>query len=229
MKKKIIGMIGMVLALALGAQADLIATGTVIGIDFSDAEGTAANWNLVDSYSGSIAADALEDTSGVQVDGVTFTWSFDDTTVINNDGSENNTEFSGQPEFPDNVAGDWLGFNNTGSIVLTFTGLDDSLTYTIVIGAANDVDNDNADTSWSVDGGTTYVTDASVAADSYITFTGLTTDGDGTLVITGVGAGNTQYGFVSALTLEAVPEPATIGMVLAAATGLMFIRRRMAL
>ena len=65
----------MVLAFAVGAQADAIANGTVIGVDFSDAQGgTVANWNTVDVASGTIAAGALTDTSGVTVDGVSFSW-----------------------------------------------------------------------------------------------------------------------------------------------------------
>ena len=201
-------------SITVKAEGSAIAPGTVVGIDFSDAEGVAANWNLVDSNAGILTAGSLSDTSGVPVSAVTFSWNFNDTSPINNNGSEQNTEFPGQPDFPDNVGGDWLGFNNTGSIELVFSNLNSSLTYDVTIGAANDIDNENADTSWSVNGGLVQTTDASVAADAYVTFTNLSPDASGRLVIDGVGAGNTQFGFASALELsvagEIAPDTPTI-------------------
>ena len=228
--KKILNIL--VVAVAISATC-CTAQAQIVGFDFSAAGGSATNWNVLAPADFDVAttpgvavatlADGLViDTSGSTVTGlsldvsITFVDSF-----ISNNGSEDNVEFPGQPAFPDEALGDWLGFRDIdndgggGLIELTIGGLDDSLTYDIVVGGANDIDNDRANTIWSIDGGTSQETVAGIAAQSYVTFSGVSTGGDGTLVLTGTAGGNVdpiapELAFVSALQLTAVGGDAVV-------------------
>ena len=214
------------------AQAQ-IAGGDIVGFDFGVADGSATNWNVLApaifdvATTPGVAVATLADGSVINTSGSTVTGLSLDVSItfvdsfITNNGAEDNVEFPGQPTFPDEALGDWLGFRDIdsdgggGLFELTISGLDDSLTYDIVVGAANDIDNDRADTIWSVDGGTSQATVAGVAAQSYVTFSGVSTGGDGTLVLTGTAGGNvdpiaTELGFVSALQLTAVGGDAVL-------------------
>jgi hypothetical protein len=126
------------------------------------------------------------------------------------------------------AANDTGGVYNNDTITIVFTGLDSSLTYDLAGGTSRSANTANFDTSWIISGETTIDSDAT-ATGGYVSFTGLTVvdsgDGTGTLTITIDDIG-TQHAEVTQLTLEAIPEPATIGMVLAAAGGLLFVRRR---
>ena len=178
-----------------------IAPGTEIGIDFGPTAPT-NNFNQADGPSGSIAAGSVVDTSFVGVNGVGFSWADASGT---SDESKVESEISGQPTvFDDSNTTDWLIAVNdptNGLITLTFTGLDDSLTYDLLIGSA--FSDTNPDTTWTADGqsDTTVSTSGTTA---YVTLTGLSTDGSGNLVITSAGAGTrTDISVVSALTLTA--------------------------
>lgn len=213
-------------------NAALITTGTEIGIDFGPTAPT-NSFNQVNSGTGNIAAGAVIDTSAVVVDGVGFAWGF--TTgagnsvaapFLNNDSDE--TQASLPAVFNSSNTTDWLGFSSNPTrpspnvITLTFSGLDDGLTYNLVIGAS--FTSDLPDTLWQVDS-QSGTTDADVAGASYLSFTGLSTDGSGNLVITGTGtAPRSDIPVVSALALTAVPEPGSLALL--GLGGLMIASRR---
>ncbi|MEP4077179.1 PQQ-dependent sugar dehydrogenase [Haloferula sp.] len=88
------------------------------------------------------------------------------------------------------IYGDSIISNSTGSnplsaggnLVLTFTGLDDALTYKLTGGY--DQNNDNFDATWEADG-KSFTTDGNLSGSiGYDSLTGLSTDGSGNLVIT---------------------------------------------
>ena len=88
------------------------------------------------------------------------------------------------------------------NIVLTFTGLDDELSYNVTGGGA--FNNDNFDTIWTA-GDVSATTDSvSTTGGEFVTLSGLATDGGGNLAVT-VTRANVQLLF-AAVTIEAV-EP----------------------
>ena len=240
--RKILGiMLG--LGLACAVQADIV-EGDIIGIDFGATVSTdpGNTWNHF-----SVGGDAstpgmtnkevkvlssLNNTAGSAVSGVGF--------------SVSNATGQIAWDFPNGVAGDPSGdtiithssvyldalISNDASgrttqagvdfFVFTFTGLDDSLTYKL--GGGFDNNNSNFETDWSADGQSIRMYPQFKA---YKTLEGLSTDGNGNLEITVTGVGGAAHITVSALTLEAIPEPATLGLVAAFGGAIMFIRRRM--
>lgn len=207
-------------ALATSANAATIMPGTEIGVDFGPTAPT-NDFNQVNpdpASNGSLAAGTLIDTSNVTVDGVGFSWSSTSAWFNNNDAVD-----SGPTVFNTSNRTDWLGISsgdNPGIMTLTLSGLDDSLTYDLVIGAA--FTGDIADTSWEVDGQTLLA--EATSSNAYRSFTGLSTDGTGNLVMTGTGATNRlDIATVSALHLTAVPEPSAA---LLGGLGLLALLRR---
>ena len=202
--------------------------GDAIGVDFgviAPAAGT--NFNQFDANANSISnGDTLAfsaqtgapaemiNIAGNSVPGVGFT-------VENQTGQSTNRATltnagTGPAPFDDStIFSDLMISNNQGSnmlntggfFVLTFTGLDDSLDYDLV-GGMNRLGNnaENFDTDWTA-GGTTMLAD-SVTTTPYVTFEGLTTDGNGNLTITLTR--NTGHVNVAALTLTAVTPTAAI-------------------
>lgn len=218
-------LVGLALLSAGSAHAAVLVAGTEIGVDFGPTTPT-NNFNQVNpdpAADGSLAAGTLIDTTNVSVDGVGFSWSTDRVWFNNSDS----LEYAAQPAvFNDSNTTDWMGISGgdravPGIITLTLTGLNDSLTYDLVIGARF---GDNiANTSWTVDG-QTLLADATSDTNAYRFFTGLSTDGAGNLVMTGSGATNRlDIATVSALHLTAVPEPSAA---LLGALGLLVLLRR---
>lgn len=93
------------------------------------------------------------------------------------------------------------GSDDRAHFVLTFTGLDDELTYNLTGGYDSDIANFNA--IWQADGENA-VTDST--GDGYVTLTDLSTDGSGNLVINVIRAGevNGQHVTLAGFVLEAV-------------------------
>ena len=236
MKKKV-GMVGVVLALAVGAQAAIIA-GDVVGLDFGgDANPDPVNWNLLAAPGATLGS--VVNTNGSALAGVGFSIN----NLPANDGENANSSIS--PNWPgivDNAQNDAWFESNAGQWTLTFTGLDDSLTYDVTVGSywtgGNAAQQENRNTGWQI-GGTQLHTIAGVAAGdevspaadsagSYVTFAGVSSSG-GTLTISTWDFNGNTVSTLSALTLEAIPEPATLGMVAAFGGAILFIRRRMML
>jgi hypothetical protein len=213
--------------IAIPANAAVLIAGTEIGVDF----GPTAPTNFFNTVNpdpaagGSISAGNVIDTSNATVDGVGFSWASASGFFNNNDA----ISLAGQPAvFNESNLTDWIGIsgdqNVQGFITLTFTGLDDSLTYDLVVGAgfASAI----SDVLWTADSQSA-TTDSSVGANSFVTLSGLSTDGSGNLVIVGAGtggAGNRQdIVVVSALHLTAIPEPSAA---LLGGLGLLALLRR---
>jgi hypothetical protein len=185
-----------------------LANGTAIGIDFGPTP-PSDNFNFVSAHGNStILPGGVTETSGVGVVGVGFTvaapsgWS-------NNDAASS-TDLPGQPAiFNDSHLTDWIGESTGGTdliLILTFSGLDDALTYDLVIGSGFIAGPLNVDTTWAADG-LSATTDHSVGADAYVTLSTLSTDGAGNLVISSTDAGDADITVVSALTLTATTNP----------------------
>ena len=208
------------LGLINSAHAQL-ALGDTIGVDFGTiAPAAGTNFNQFDGNANSIANGAtlafsaqtgatasLIDTTGA-LSGV-------DLTVENQSGQNTSRADvtngnAGPAPFDENtIFSDVLISNDQGSnrlnpggfLVLTFTGLDDSLAYDLVGGLG--LANVNFNTTWTA-GGTSVLSEA---ASPYNTFLGLATDGSGNLAIT---LTRSTHVNVAALTLTAVtPTAAT--------------------
>ena len=201
------------ITIAIPAQAATLVTGTEIGIDFGPTAPT-NNMNQVNNPSpinGSIAAGSLISTTTVTVDGVGFSWASSSDWFANNDADE---ALTGQPTvFNSSNLTDWYGISNgatpntPGVITLTLTGLDNALTYNLVVGAAFTAAPGIANVIWGADSQSA-TTDSTVGANAFVTLSGLHTDGFGNLVITGTGTeSRADIAVVSALQLTAIPEP----------------------
>ncbi|MCH7226216.1 PEP-CTERM sorting domain-containing protein [Haloferula sp. A504] len=219
-------------ALAVPAQAATLAVGTEIGIDFgptaptNNFNGTATTaFGGAPGTDGSITAGTLIDTSGTTIDVVGFTW---ENAAWSNTDSADLTDLPGQNSaFNDSNLTDWIGRNNTDVFALTFTGLNDAFTYDLIIGHGFVNTTTFTDTTYTVDGQSLTNTHDS-GSGAYVSFTGLSTDGSGNLVITLDGNGgpsnNTpDLAVVSALQLTAVPEPSAA---LLGAFGVLALLRR---
>jgi hypothetical protein len=126
------------------------------------------------------------------------------------------------------VYGDALGRNNGNQLMsITFTGLDDALTYDLTGGISSSEATGKFKTNWTIAGQavpTSQISDATIAG-GYISFTGLTSSA-GTLTIT-LDRSDTAHMGVSQLQLTAIPEPGTyalLGGLLA--LGYVMVRRR---
>ncbi|WP_206753256.1 PEP-CTERM sorting domain-containing protein [Lentimonas sp. CC10] len=223
--KKTIHTLGLLTLFATSSQAS-----TIIGIDFgSTAPIAGSNFNQYSDVI--IAAGATEsfagtliDTTGASVAGVGFT-------VQNNAASlqtvENvNLGVEGAGLLSDvSIYGDAIVIgrdNGTSddSLTFTFTGLNDALTYDLLGGFDQDAATHN--TTWAVDG-QSVTTDNTIVGGGFASFTGLSTDGLGNLVITVTEAN--RFVSVSGLTLTAIPEPGTYAL-LAGIFGLSFVMLR---
>ncbi|MDF7799604.1 hypothetical protein P4C99_09010 [Pontiellaceae bacterium B1224] len=231
--KRIIGM-ALGIGLACSAQAD-IAEGQIIGIDFGgiapagvstfnqfSVGGDASTAGLVAGATNTLTS--VADISGSTVSGVQFS-------LINNSGQIAWDFVNGSAGYglmtDASVYGDALISNNASGrnlpagahFVLRFTGLDDSLTYELDGGF--EFNNQNFNATWEADG-QSFTTDINNGA-GWGTLTGLSTDGSGNLDIM---VTRSNHIAVGGLTLEAIPEPATQGLVATFGGAVLFIRRR---
>ncbi|MDF7825974.1 sulfatase [Pontiellaceae bacterium B12227] len=200
--KKTVGMAGMILALAVGARAAII-VGDVVAIDFGATAPAVANWNQISTSTLSIGdLQRLSDGNPTGV-GVTVTLTGTNGDYINNaapgDPGLGSTDAS--------IYNDHLAANNlTGPdlITVTYTGLDDSLSYTLTGGMARSGGTTAFEQTYWV-GGVEYDYTGASGVDAYAEYTGLTSSG-GVLTFTVSDYTDTDLASISQMTLTAVGE-----------------------
>lgn len=213
------------LLLASSVNAATMIVGTEIGIDFGTGGGSATNWNPLTNPGNDLLT--VTDTSGITVDGVSFTSAITPSGGSTTFATEVSSAYTGIP----NAAqlDSWVD-TNTGQFVFTFSGLDDSMTYNLTIGGYSTggtaAQQENRNSGWTVDGQSAG-TDAESIAGSYVSFTGLETDGSSNLVISSYDFNGNAVNIVSALQLTAIPESSSYALIggMLALTAVM-IRRR---
>lgn len=238
--------LGVALSLAFAAAASAqIVVGQQIGVDINShnigedttSAGTVANWTPVDAFTSGIQA--LDVSNGSSIGGVTiaFATSGNGATggfnLLGGSAANNRISPALSPITTDGAYGTSTSGANT--LTLTFSGLNPSLTYRLVvfsisnnIFADNDVPSINGNaTSWP--SGFASRSDR-FSQTTGATFSGLTTDGSGNLSfgITDFDTSNAiMNGAILTATASAVPEPSTYAALLgAAALGAAIYRRR---
>jgi arylsulfatase A-like enzyme len=196
----------------ISAHAAPLGAGTEMGIDFGNDPLPSNNFNApAFVQTGSIAAGGIVDTTNTVVDGVGFSWTSNNILFGNSSGG--NVTAGDPAVFNSSNTDDWYGISNVGTdgtITLTFSGLDDALTYDLIIGGAGgtgDATAGRADTLWTVDGQSATTRAFETDGSAYVSFTGLSTDGSGNLVMTGTGTSDfdrPDIAVVSALHLTAI-------------------------
>ncbi len=234
---------GIVLALAAGAQAAVLA-GDVISIDLGgNQEGqspTGDNWNNfgdgTDRFgSGDVPATLLSDLirrsdgAGTGVDLVLVS-------INDADGNESGTaatSFGTGAGFPESATQDVFFIsdksNNDMSLVFELRGLDPALTYDMTLFGKDDSADDNravaifTDTTFA--GGVSDSYDPDNNTSDTAVLSALSPDANGTLQITWtMGQGGGTSSLLSLVEVSAIPEPATMGLL--AMGGLAVLRRR---
>ncbi|MDF7799635.1 hypothetical protein P4C99_09165, partial [Pontiellaceae bacterium B1224] len=174
--KKLAGMTGMILALAVGAGA-AISVDDVIAIDFGATAPAVANWNQISTSTLSIAD--LQRLSDGALTGVGVTVTL---TSPNGDYIKNAAPSAGLGSTDASIYDDHLAANSTGVsgvndlITVTYTGLDDSLTYTLTGGMARIIGPGGFEQTYTVGGADYHYTDSS-GVDAYAEYTGLSSSG----------------------------------------------------
>jgi len=218
--------------LASSANAAVLVGGTQIGIDFGRA-GTTNNFNGAATGSaaaGSLAAGAVNDLTATVVDGVGFAWTagnFNSDFAAGHTANPNGgTAVANLPGvYDDSNLWDWMDATSNAPLTLTFSGLNDSLTYDLNIGQAWNINTANTNSTYAVDGQSATNAHDSTTGGAYLDFTGLSTDGSGNLVITVTASGGTDAA-VSALVLTTVPEPSSAALLGLGGLALILRRRK---
>jgi arylsulfatase A-like enzyme len=200
---------GLIILLVVGARAESMKVGDVIGVDFGPVP-NANHFNvLAAGVQKFVAGNRLTQTnssvvnlSGTAMEGISVV--LDATGYFSNDAADHDL---GAPPAVYNEANltDWIGVVDAkgGTLTITFTGLNDAFGYDLNIGTAFKKNNAPDGTTYRAAGRS--VTNYDVDNDpNFFDLKGLPTDGIGNLVITASGAAASA---VSALTLTAIPEP----------------------
>lgn len=227
MKKTYILTSMLALAMAGSVQAQMTA-GQTVGIDFggvapTDGVAPTNDFNEAAGVTGSIAAGSLIDITGGAITGTSFAWaSTANSPFANLDAAAQ----GGEPAvFDDSNLTDWLGGAGGNQLItLTFSGLDQGLTYDLLIG--NSFGSAVPTSTYTADG--QFATnDPTIGSAAFVSLNGLSADINGDLVIT-VTNGGELVTAVSALTLTAIPEPGTYALFAGALalTSVMVRRRR---
>jgi len=210
-----------VIALAIGltfavtANAALI-NGDVIVIDFgrADTYETAGNWN---NWTGSDLSDLIRHSDGANT-GVSLATT-DSILVGGADVAPTNASFRQTGTIPDNAQRDLIWIDDTSGTV-TFSGLNDSLTYNVDLMERTTDTRDPHDVV--IDG-----ISKSVEADvePWVTsWSGVSTDGNGNLEI--LFERDSGHHNFNALEIQAIPEPASLGLFGIVCAALWFVRRK---
>lgn len=194
-------------------QAAVLAVNDKLGIDFGPDLTT--NWNNITNSNQTIATGAVVKIGGGILDGVSIVTT--NGQFANNDGTDNwvglvsNTPSSLLPaEFVDSVTTDIAGNFNLGDgnpYTITISGLNNSFTYNLFTVATAGFD--TAIDTVQVNGGTGqgFLRSTANTNGLFTSFTGLTTDGSGNLVITVTDASAGQNPIINGALLTVVPEP----------------------
>ncbi len=233
---------GLVAAVALTlhgptASAAPIAVGDAIAVDFSSTGGSATNFNVFTSNSTKAAGTVIRHSDGAVVDGVSLTVAG---ATAFNDNNSNAEGWSGEigvgapPDDPYYVqaANDLAYETGAGAISLTFAGLDDSLTYNVRIYSLLNQDTGRT-MNFSVTNGAGFETllnssradrwNAATLEAGGTVFSGVSVNASNEIVVTYTD-GNNAVGFMNAVVLEVVPEPASLALM--GLGGLMMLPRR---
>lgn len=219
---------------------DINATPTTYDLDENvthEGAGTAANWTGVDTFTSGIGA--LDLANGNAISGVTVSFATNGSGGFNTlgDFSSNNAITTAPTEIT--FDGAYGTASGTNLLTLTFSGLDNSLRYTLEIfsvaqgvSAFEDPDTpiiNGVATTWA-DGFTSRA--ARYDRTTGATYTNLTTDGAGNLsfaIADAVHSNAIMNGAILTATASAVPEPSTYAAILGAcAVALVALRRRRA-
>lgn len=224
-------------ALALAAQAQIV-VGQRIGVDISNTNGTPANWTVITSFGSGVAAQNLA--TGATISGVTVGFAtsgpaagggFND---LGGYAAGNSITSAPSAVTTDGAYGTSTG---TNTLTLTFSGLDNSLTYTLEIfsvaggvPAFNDPDTPSINgvaTTWAAGFTTRAARNQQTTGATYI---GLSTDGSGNLsfaISDALHSNAIMNGAILTATASAVPEPSTYAALAGlAALGVVVLRRR---
>ena len=213
-----------------------ILLGDTFAINFTESENTVGgNWNeLVTTLNAFIDERLLLSDLRTFADGLSTGVSLSITAPVDTFGLGGREEppsatraFPVSGTIPD-AAQRRLTFHTSAGQQFVFAGLDDSLTYNLSILSANTGGDRNAH-DWIANPGPDQVTISVDPNDTLVhTFSGLTTDGFGNLVLqstTTDSGGDAQH--LNAMELTAIPEPATYAALAGLlALGLVVLRRR---
>jgi len=201
MMKKV-GMVGTFLALAVGAQAAITA-GDELAIDFGNTAPVVANWNQISTSTLSIVdLKRLSDGALTGV-GVAVTVTSPNGNFVNNIAPGAGLGSTDASIYNDHLAANDLGAND--SITVTFSGLDDSLSYTLTGGMARSGNTSAFAQTYTV-GGVAYDYTGDSGVDAYAEYTDLSSSG-GVLTFTVSDYEDTDLASISQMTLTAVPPP----------------------
>lgn len=228
-------------AMTTGSASAALIAGQSILLDFGNQQtvnsvAPPTNSNFINNDN--LRSTLTEFTTGATV-AVGLTQISGDTTAINfyNDdsgdiGSPNGNTGTGAAipaPFNSAITEDWSGVVNGNSYDITFTGLNDLLTYNIVYIVGGFTNNTVTEgLSLEADGKSTALGSNSVDPKT-ATLTGLSTDGLGNLLIQIVEPGapsGTEVAVISGLYLEAIPEPSSIALVGLSGIALLLRRRK---
>ncbi|MDF7801932.1 PEP-CTERM sorting domain-containing protein [Pontiellaceae bacterium B1224] len=224
--KRIIGtMLGLGLAVAANAS---IMEGDVIKIDFGSTATTADYWNtgVISSTTHLVRmSDGANTDVDMEISSVGGDPASYDTLWVEN------TEAGGSDIYEVWVDGILVAGGGADELTLTFTGLDDSLTYNLFAGGeAGDGVGSTWTVSTSADGDNVETTEYQNTV-PFVSFTGITSVG-GTFSLNLADLNDGGYPTpgrntgLAELTMTAIPEPATLGLIGVFGGGIFFIRRR---
>ena len=219
--------ISITVGLTVSSQAASIAVGDQVGLDFGPT--TTNNWNNITSNNAGIPAGEVINLGGVVMDGMSIITS--NSQFANNDGTNNwsglSTEGGAAPaEFVDSVTTDITGNFNLGDgspYTVILSGLSIGLRYDVT--AVTTASFTRIDTV-SINGGTpSSISRPDSVAGAFHSFSGVSANGSGELVITVVDTAATENPVINGLLVTAVPESSSLAL-LSFASLAFLVRRR---
>lgn len=216
---------GLLMASVSGSNAAVI-VGDVIAIDFGATAPAVSNWNQI-SESSLSDSDLVRLSDGASTGvGVTVTLTTDSANAgdyINNavplDASLGETDGS---IFNDHLAANDL--SGPDLITVTYSGLNDSLSYTLTGGMRRTGSTGAFEQTYTV-GGVDYNYTGTAGVNAYAEYTGLSSSG-GFLTFTVSDFSDTDLASISQMTLTVVPEPSSVALL--GLGSLALLRRRRA-